>query len=160
MDRVEGPYFRSSSGSVMETKFHLRDGRKQGAGRSFYIDNSAGKSYSLDHGARKETVEQKLPKLLSLPNTRPTPDQVIGEAVINGLHCVAVPIITINGDTKTPIGTVCIYLTVKRESIMGDVRHVWDLYNIQFANPDPSKLGFPSDYKVDHSKCSGCKESG
>ena len=50
-------------------------------------------------------------------------------------------------------------LMVKREFSFGNTRHVWELYDIRFIEPDPSKFGFPPEYEINLSNCGGCKQT-
>ena len=153
----EGFYYRSSAGDEMKTDFSVNEnGEKKEPGKSHYVNASTGKIYSLKHNFGKAELHQKI-QLPRLPQTAADPDDILGEKVINGLSCVALPVVNAGENT---IGkywvSLDVGLTVKREMSLPGGRHVWELYDIQFTEPDPSKFGFSSDYKVDESKCVGC----
>lgn len=158
-DRREGDYFRSSSGSEMTNEFPVVDGEKQGPGRSFFVDSSTGKSYSLLHTEKRAMVEQKRELPLAPPSARPTRNQIVGKEIVSGLECVIVPRARRPGDTAFGKAwwSVANALLVKREFSLGNSRHVWELYDIRFIEPDPSKIGFPPDYAIDLSNCMGCE---
>ena len=151
--RTEGSYYRSSSGSVMETKFHIQNGELLNEGTAHFVDSSSGKTYALDHRLNTATVIQTRPIPFFLPSS--VPPQTVGEAVIGGLNCVATPVV-LNGDVGNPVGkalwSVDNALLVKREYTIGDLRTVWELYEISFSEPTSSKFGVPSNYTVAHSQ--------
>lgn len=157
----QGFYYRSSAGDVMMTKFPVKEnGEKLSEGLSFYVNASTGATYVLSNVARKAKIRQQRPLPL-LPLPLPPPDQIIEEAVINGVSCVAVPI-TNHRREKTG-GKVWIStdsgVHVRMESYSRGSHLVQDLYDIQFTEPDPSKFGIPPDYIIDKdlSECRGCK---
>ncbi len=154
----EGFYYRSSAGDEMKTDFSVNEnGERRELGKSHYVNASTGKIYSLKHNVGKAELHQKI-QSPRLPRTAAGPDNILGEEVINGLSCVALPVI--NADEET-IGKFWVSpdvaLTVKREMSLPGGRHVWELYDIQFTEPDPAKFGFSSEYTVDESKCVGCE---
>lgn len=158
--QTEGSYFRNSSGSVMETQFHIEDGRILRQGTSHYKDASTGKIYTLEHDVNKAKVDQKVPVPFFPPSAGPP--ITVGEAVVGGLQCVATPIV-LNGDVGNPIGkawwSVDNTLLVKREYAIGDIRTVWELYEISFTEPVPSKFMVPEHCTVDSSDCVGCDQN-
>ena len=162
--RTEGTYFRSSAGSVMRTEFDIKDGQRLGKGQSTYIDSSTGKSHSLNHKIKKATLIQVRPTPWSPPETYPSPSEITGKAVISGLNCVAVSSFYLSHGTKRRNGKVWWsldnYLAVKTERTLGQVRRVWDLYDIQFAEPDPSVFKLPADYLIDDSEWKARNKSG
>ncbi len=154
--RVEGTYFRSSSGSVMQTEFPIENGEKLGKGQSVYTDSKTGKIHLLDHDIKKATLKQVRPTPFSPPDRYPSPSEIIGKAVIGSLNCVAVPSFSLNYGTKTRNGktwwSLENYLMVKTEHARGLVRRVWELYDIQFDEPDASVFRLPADYGIDDSE--------
>ena len=158
-DRREGSYFRSSLGSEMTNEYRIVDGEKKGPGRSFFVDSSTGKSYSLRHSDKKAMVEQKRPVPFAPPRAPPTRNQIVGKEVIGGLECVVVPKARRPGEKPSGKAwwSVANALMVKREFSLGNSRHVWELYDIRFIEPDPSQFGFPPDYEIDLSNCRGCE---
>lgn len=156
----EGFYYRSSAGDEMQTDFSVNEKReRREPGKSHYQDASTGRIYSLNHNFRKAELHQQV-QLPLLPKTAADPDSILGEEVVNGLNCVALPVV--NADEK-PIGkywvSLDVDLTVKRALSLPGGRHVWELYDIEFTEPEPSKFGFPSDYTIGRSNCVGCEEA-
>ena len=158
--QTEGTYLRSSSGSVMSTEYHIKHGQRVGEGKSTYIDSSTGKTYLLHHEIKVARLRHVGPTPFQPPKTRPT--EVVGKAVVSGVNCIAIPIRLVS-EANRPIGkawrSADAYLFVKREYTLDNFRRVWTLHDIQFAEPDPSKFSFPSNYTVDDSECAPCKEA-
>ena len=76
----------------MMTKFPVKEnGEKLSDGLSFYVNASTGTTYALSNVARKAKIRQKRPLPL-LPLPLPPPYQIIEEALINGVSCIAAPV--------------------------------------------------------------------
>lgn len=154
VQQTEGTYFRSSSGSVMENMFHIKDGQEQGEGQTSYFDSLTSRIYSLRHDIKRAMLKEVWPK--SLRSLVPSNPDFIGEAVINGLNCVATPVFLWVNNQATPVGknwwSLDIDLLVKTETTIGGIRKVRELYEIKFTEPSPSKFKIPSDYMIDDSE--------
>ena len=147
--RQEGTYFRSSSGSVLNTMLHVK-GPFQGKHESVQRDSSTKKIYVLDHKLKKAILKQ-----VSKEPFRPVvlrPSLAVGEGVIEGLDCIAMRVISPN-DPDESIGKVWwardAKLMVKSETDFGPGRIVEELYDIEFNEPDPSVFKSLADYKID-----------
>lgn len=154
VQQTEGTYFRSSSGSVMENMFDMKDGQKQGEGKTSYFDSSTSRIYSLRHDIKRAILKDVWPESLRRP-VPSTPD-FIGEAVVNGLSCVATPVFLWVNNQATPVGknwwSLDVDLLVKTETTMGGIRKVRELYEIKFTEPSSSKFKIPSEYMIDDSE--------
>ncbi len=160
----EGFYHRSSSGDGMKTDFAVNEnGKRREPGKSMYVNASTGKIYSLDHNFRKGMLEQKLTSPLApiRPSDIDDPNYVLGKEMINGLRCIVTPMKDSDGNITGKVWRALDVddLMVKMEHRFSNGRYVWELYDIQFTEPDRSKFGFPSDYTIDQSKCMGCEEN-
>ncbi len=157
----EGFYYRSSAGDSMRTNFYVNEnGEKLELGRSTYVDASTGKVYELHHYHKKASLRQKrkLPLRPGILREPPDNDKYIqGKGVIGGLRSVAMPVLDekgkLIGKTWHVLG---MDLMVKMEVKFPNGSYIQELYDIQFAEPDPSKFGFPLDYKLNLSNCRGC----
>lgn len=154
VQQTEGTYFRSSSGSVVENMFHIEDGQEQGEGQTSYFDSFTGRIYSLRHDIKRAVLKDVWPK--SLRSLVPSNPNFIGEAVINGLNCVATPVFLWVNNQATPVGknwwSLDVDLLVKTETTVGGIRKVRELYDINFAEPSSSKFKIPSGYMIDGSE--------
>lgn len=154
-----GDYYRSSSGSIMDTWRYLVDGQEVGPARATFLNASTGKRYSINHRLQRvRLVHQSstpiLPQRIHLEET-------VGESVINGVECVGLRVL-VNGRPTKGVSWVSVPydLDVKVEFPMPNGQWVVrELYDIQLNEPDPSKFKFPSDYTIDQSECRGCDNS-
>ena len=149
--RDEGAYFRSSSGSVMDTLTQVK-GPDQGKHRSTLMDSSTRKTYAVDHNLKEAILKQVRPEPFRLIVLRP--ELAIDEAVIGGLDCLAMRVVSPSIPEES-IGKVWwarnAVLAVKRESTWHRERTVLELYDIQFTEPDSSVFRLPADYTIDDS---------
>ena len=89
--REEGTYFRSSSGSVLDT-MALVKGKNRRTHGSILMDSSTRRTYVLNHGLKEATLKQVRPGPFRPPALRP--DRAIDEGVIAGLDCLAMPVLS------------------------------------------------------------------
>ena len=136
--REEGTYFRSSSGSVLDTMARVK-GKKPGKGRATFMDSSTRRTYVLNHRLKEATLKQVRPGPFRPLVLRP--DRAVDEGVIAGLDCLAMPVLS-PGNSKESGGKVWVAreanLRVKTETNLGRGRQVRELYDIRFAEPEPS----------------------
>lgn len=147
--REEGTYFRSSSGSVLDTMARV-EGKNQGRRSSTLMDSTTRRTYVLNHRLKEATLKQ-----VRTEPFRPfvlRPERAIDKGVIAGLDCLAMPVLS-PGDPEESIGKVWVAreanLRVKTEINFGRGRQVRELYDIRFAEPEPSVFKIPADYKID-----------
>ena len=149
--REEGTYFRSSSGSVLDTMLQVK-GSDRGRHVSVYMDSSSRKTYDVNHNLKEATLKQVRPE--PFRPIVPRPDLAIDEGMIGGLDCLAMPI-GAPGKPGESRGKVWwakeAVLIVKRESAFSQDRVVRELYDIRFAEPEPSVFKLPANYKIDAS---------
>lgn len=150
--RTEGTYFRSSSGSVLDTMMQVKGDRK-GKHESVHRDSSTKKIYLLNHNLEKATLKQ-----VSRKPFRPVelkPSLAVGKGVIQGLDCMAMRVVHPH-NRDASIGKIWwargAKVRVKSEQILGRERIVRELYDIEFAEPDSSVFRFPANYKIDDSE--------
>ncbi len=149
--RDEGTYFRSSSGSVMDTLTQVT-GPDQGKHRSTLMDSSTRKIYNVDHNLKEAILKQVRPEPFRPIVLRP--ELAIDEGVIGGLDCLAMRVVS-PSNPEGSIGKVWwarnAVLMVKSESTWHRERTVLELYDIQFTEPDSSVFVLPENYKIDDS---------
>ena len=149
--REEGTYLRSSSGSVLDTMGPVK-GKNRGRHRSTLMDSSTRKTYDLNHDLKKATLMQVRPGPFRPFTLRP--DLAVDEGVIAGLDCLAMPVLS-PGKAEEPAGKAWVArdanVMVKTETNLGRGRQVRELYDIRFAEPEPSVFRIPADYKIDDS---------
>lgn len=150
--RMEGTYFRSSSGSVLDTMLQIK-GNKPGQHESVHMDSSTRKTYLLNHNLKTATLKQ-----VSRGPFRPVAlkaSAAVDEGVIQGLECLAMRVIS-PYDPEASIGKVWwarnARVMVKSESTLGLERMVRVLYDIEFTEPDSSVFEFPANYRIDDSE--------
>ena len=149
--REEGTYFRSSSGSVMDTRLQIyRPNQRRHV--SVLMDSSTRKTYDVNHDLKEAILKQVRPEPFRPIVLRP--ELAIDEGVIGGLDCLAMTIGS-PGNPEQSSGKVWwakdAVLAVKRESTFSQDRIVWELYDIRFTEPEPSVFRLPADYKIDDS---------
>lgn len=154
-----GDYYRSSNGSIMNTWTTIVDGKRVGPTRTAFLNAGTGKHYSINHGAQKVRLLHQMPTPI-LPQ-QINVEATVGEAVINGVECVGLKVLVNGKPTKGVTWVSVPYdLDVKLEFPMPNGQWVVkELYDIKFTEPPPSKMRFPSDYKIDQSECRGCGNS-
>lgn len=147
--REEGTYFRSSSGSVLDTMARAK-GKHRERHTSVLMDSSTRRTYVLNHRLKEATLKQ-----IRTEPFRPfvlRPDLAVDEGVIGGLDCLAMPVLS-PGNPEESAGKVWVAkeanVRVKTETSFGRGRHVRELYDIRFAEPEPSVFKIPEDYKID-----------
>lgn len=147
--REEGTYLRSSSGSVLDTMARVK-GKNREKHTSILMDSSTRRTYVLNHRLKEATLKQ-----IRTESFRPfvlRPDRAVDEGVIAGLDCLAMPVLP-PGNAEGPVGKVWVAkeanLRVKTETNLGRGRQVRELYDIRFAEPEPSVFKIPADYKID-----------
>ena len=147
--REEGTYFRSSSGSVLDTMQEIKEKNQVGR-RSTLMDSSTRKTYVVNHDLKEATLKQ-----VRAEPFRPIvlrPDLAIDERVIGGLDCLAMRVVSPDNPEES-IGKVWwakeAKLRVKTETNYGRGRTVRELYDIRFAEPEPSVFKIPANYKID-----------
>ena len=149
VEREEGTYFRSSSGSVLDTMARVT-GENQGGRRSTLMDSSTRRTYALNHCLKEATLKQVRPEPFRPVVFRP--DRAVDEGVVAGLDCLAVPVLSPRNPEES-IGKVWwakkAKLRVKTETTFGRGRQVRELYDIRFAEPEPSVFKIPANYKID-----------
>ncbi len=150
--RMEGAYFRSSTGSVLDTMEQVK-GPYRGKHRSTLMDSSTRKTYVVNHNLKVATLRQVRPKPFRPIALRP--DLAIDEGVVGGLNCLAMRVVSpINPEES--IGKVWwakdSVLVIKRESTLGQERVVRELYDIRFAEPEPSVFKIPANFQIDDSQ--------
>ncbi len=147
--REEGTYFRSSSGSVLDTMARVT-GKKQGGRRSTLMDSSTRRTYVLNHRLKEAVLKQVRPEPFRPLVLRP--DRAVDEGVVAGLDCLAMPVLS-PGNPEESVGKVWVArdanLRVKTETNFGRGRQVRELYDIRFAEPEPSVFKIPENYKID-----------
>ena len=150
--RTEGAYFRSSSGSVLDTMMQVK-GDREGKHESVHRDSVTGKIYLLNHNLKRATLKQ-----VSREPFRPVTlkaSAVIDEGVIQGLECLAMGVVS-PYDPETSIGKVWwaknARVVVKSETNFGVERIVRELYDIEFAEPASAIFAFPANYTIDDSE--------
>ena len=147
--REEGTYFRSSSGSVLDTMARVK-GKNREKHRSTLMDSSTRRTYVLNHRLKEATLRQVRPGPFRPFALRP--DLAVDEGVIGGLDCLAMPVLS-PGNSEEPVGKVWVArdanVSVKTETNLGRGRQVRELYDIRFAEPEPSVFKIPADYKID-----------
>ena len=147
--REEGTYFRSSSGSVLDTMARVT-GENQEERRSTLMDSSTRRTYALNHRLKEATLKQVRPEPFRPVVFRP--DTAVDEGVVAGLDCLAVPVLSPRNPEES-IGKVWwakkAKLRVKTETTFGRGRQVRELYDIRFAEPEPSVFKIPANYKID-----------
>ena len=148
--RQEGTYFRSSSGSVLDTMEPV-NGKHRRTHRATLMDSSTRKTYDLNHNLKEATLKQVRPGPFRPFALRP--DLAVDEGVIGGLDCLAMPVLS-PGSPEESVGKVWVArdanVRVKTETNFGRGRQVRELYDIWFAEPEPSVFQIPADYKIDH----------
>ena len=147
--REEGTYFRSSSGSVLDTMARIQ-GKNRERQTSVLMDSSTRRTYVLNHRLKEATLKQ-----IRTEPFRPLvlrPDRAVDEGVVGGLDCLAMPVLSY-GNPGEHIGKVWVAreanVRVKTETSSGRGRHVRELYDIRFAEPEPSVFKIPADYEID-----------
>ena len=147
--REEGTYFRSSSGSVLDTMARV-EGKNQGRRSSTLMDSSTRRTYVLNHNLKEAILKQVRTEPFRPLELRP--DRAVDEGVIAGLDCLAMPVLSF-GNREESIGKVWwakkAKLRVKTETNFGRGRQVRELYDIRFAEPEPSVFKIPADFKID-----------
>ena len=150
--RMEGAYFRSSSGSVLDTMVETQ-GNNPGKHESVHMDSSTRRTYLLNHNLKTATLKQ-----VSREPFRPVTLKAaaaIEEGVIQGLECLAMGVVSPH-DPETSIGKVWwaknARVVVKSESTFGLERIVRELYDIEFTEPAPAIFQFPVNYMIDDSE--------
>ncbi len=147
--REEGTYFRSSSGSVLDTMARVK-GKNRRMHRSTLMDSSTRRTYVLNHHLKEATLKQVRPGPFRPFVLRP--DKAVDEGVIAGLDCLAMPVLS-PGNSEESAGKVWVAkdanLRVKTETSSGRGRQVRELYDIRYAEPEPSVFKIPEDYKID-----------
>ena len=151
--RKEGAYFRSSSGSVMDTLTQVK-GPYQGEHRSTLMDSSTRKTYAVDHNLKEATLKQVRPGPFRPFALRP--DAAIDEGVIAGLDCLAIPVLSPSNPEES-MGKDWwakeAKVRVKTDyTFLGRERVVRELYDIQFTEPDSSVFKLPASYSIDDSQ--------
>ena len=148
--REEGTYLRSSSGSVLDTMARVK-GKNREKHTSVLMDSSTRRTYVLNHRLKVATLKQ-----IRTEPFRPfvlRPDRAVDEGVIAGLDCLAMPVLSY-GNPEESIGKVWVAkeanVRVKTETSFGQGRRVRELYDIRFAEPEPSVFDIPADYKIDN----------
>jgi len=159
-----GFFYRSAAGDTMQTRSRIAlSGTRRDLGKSAYYNASERKHYSLNHNSQSaELVHQaKHPLAPVSPSDTDNPRYSLGKETVQGLRCIIVPIRNSNGETtgKSWWALDVTRLTVKTERTFNNIRRIWELYDIRFNEPDPSKFGIPSDYEIDRSACQGCDNS-
>ena len=143
-----GTYQRSSAGSVMKKWTPIVNGQEMVSGSATFIDASSGSSYLIHHGAQSARLMQQRPVPL-LPRERNlAPEDIVGEAVVNGVACVGLKV-WVNGQPTDGVDWVSVPydLHVKTEfTLPGGQRIVKELYDIRFIDPDPSVFAIPENY--------------
>ena len=153
--QAEGVYYRSSSGDVMDTtKYPKR--KWSGKHQSIYMEASTRKTYELDHNGRKARLLQvrTAPFRPMSPADREggvSPDVDLEEDIVNGLHCYVLPVKYGNEEVGKFWWTSESKFQVKSDDTHEGVRRVEELYDIQFAEPEPSVFNIPANYKIDES---------
>lgn len=144
-----GTYHRSSVGSVMNTWVLIVDGEENGPGEAFFLNAPSGASYAIYHGSQKARLirQRSVPILPRERNL--TPDDILGEAVVNGVDCVGLKVL-VNGEQRGVNWlSVPNDLHVKTEfTLPGGQRIVKELYDIQFVEPDSSVFAIPQNYTL------------
>ena len=147
--REEGTYFRSSSGSVLDTMARVTGTNPRTHG-STLMDSSTRRTYALNHHLKEATLKQVRPEPFRPIVLRP--DRAIGEGIIGGLDCLAMRVVSPDNPEES-IGKVWwakkAKLRVKTETNYGRERTVRELYDIRFAEPEPSVFKIPANYKID-----------
>ena len=153
--REEGTYFRSSSGSVLDTMLEVK-GERKGNHIAILMDSSNRKTYDVNHSLKEATLRQVIRQVRTEP-FRPfglRPDRAVDKGVIGGLDCLAMPVLS-HDNPEQSIGKVWwakkANLRVKTETNIGRGRQVRQLYDIRFAEPEPSVFRIPANYKIDDS---------
>ena len=165
----KGFYYRSSSGDSLKTVFYVsEEGEQLEAGRSTYVNASTGEVYFIDHHPQKATLmrQRELPLTpVLLPETiRIEGREVTREArVIAGVHCVAAPITTNRNGEEQIAGKIWwasgMGFPVKTEETLGpNTRAVWELYDIEFREPDSSKFDVLTGLTIDRTECVNCDD--
>ena len=115
------------------------------------MDSSTRKTYDLNHNLKEATLKQVRPGPFRPFALRP--DLAVDEGVIGGLDCLAMPVLS-PGSPEESVGKVWVArdanVRVKTETNFGRGRQVRELYDIRFAEPEPSVFQIPADYKIDH----------
>ena len=149
--REEGTYFRSSSGSVLDTMLEVK-GERKGNHIAILMDSSTRKTYDANHNLKEATLRQ-----VRAEPIRPfvlRPDRAVDQGVIGGLDCLAMPVLS-HDNPEESIGKVWwakeANLKVKTETNFGRGRQVRELYDIRFAEPRPSVFKVPANYQIDDS---------
>jgi hypothetical protein len=143
-------YYRSSSGSTLERRYPIVNGKKEGEGEGLFTDQTTGKIYMLKHDGKKAVLLQTLPLPL-LPRHEsftPDPSWYVGKQTINGLECIGTKIKGANGVSWYSRD---LDLTVKTDFTGQSEggRVVSELYDIQVGvEPDPSLFAIPKDFTV------------
>ena len=149
--REEGSYFRSSTGSVLDTRLQIQ-GPDRRRHVSVLMDSSTRKTYSVDHNLKEAILKQVRPEPFRPMVLRP--ELAIDEGVIGGLDCLAMTIGS-PGNPEQSSGKVWwakdAGLAVNRESTFSQDRVVWELCDIRFTEPEPSVFRLPADYRIDDS---------
>ena len=150
--REEGSYFRSSSGSVLDTIEQVK-GPHKGRQISTLMDSSTRSTYDLDHDLKVATLKQ-----VRREPFRPaelTRSAAVDEGVIEGLDCLVMSIVSASNPEES-VGKVWwakdAVLLIKRDSTFGRERIVRELYDIRFTEPEPSVFQLPGNYKIEDSQ--------
>ena len=150
--REEGTYFRSSSGSVLDTMEQVK-GPYRGRHSSTLMDSSTRSTYDLNHHLNVATLKQVRPgpfRPVALSS-----DSAVDEGVIEGLDCLAMRIVSPSNPEES-VGKVWwakdAVVVIKRDSTFGRERVVRELYDIRFAEPEPSVFQLPEEYKIEDSQ--------
>ena len=151
--REEGAYFRSSSGSVMDTLTQVK-GPDKGKHRSTLMDSSTRNTYAVDHNLKEATLKQVRAEPFRPAVLRP--DSAVDEGVIEGLDCLAMPILSPSNPEES-VGEVWwareAKVRVKMDhTFLGRERVVTELYDIRFTEPDASVFKLPANYSIDDSQ--------
>ena len=149
--REEGTYFRSSSGSVLDTMLEVK-GERKGKHVAILMDSSTRKTMTVNHNLKEATLRQARAE-----SFRPfvlRPDLAVDKGGIGGLDCLAMPVLSVDSPAES-IGKVWwakkANLRVKTETNCGRGRQVREFYEIGFAEPEPSVLRVPAHYKINDS---------
>ena len=114
------------------------------------MDSSTRRTYALNHCLKEATLKQVRPEPFRPVVFRP--DRAVDEGVVAGLDCLAVPVLSPRNPEES-VGKVWVArdanLRVKTETNFGRGRQVRELYDIRFAEPEPSVFKIPENYKID-----------
>ena len=150
--REEGTYFRSSSGSVLDTMEQVK-GPYRGRHSSTLLDSSTRSTYDLDRDLKVATLKQVQSERFRPAALRP--DSAVDEGVIEGLDCLVMRMES-PFNPQESVGKVWwakdAVVVIKSEHTFGRERVVRELYDIRFAEPEPSVFKLPENYKIEDSQ--------